>query len=158
MRTTYERAGFVHGGRTEIVYVADVADLPAPAEPPVAGIEVRRSVGINGTRLSAVLGEELVGFVEVDTNLDDAVRLSRVGGWADIGNLHVAEGHRRRGIGTWLVGRAAEWLRLARVERVLDYAAPEDEAALGFLESVGFRELTRTARGWERNVSRGQIP
>jgi ribosomal protein S18 acetylase RimI-like enzyme len=91
-----------------------------------------------------------VGFVEVDTNLEDAIRLARLGGWADVGNLQVAEEHRRRGIGTWLVGHAAEWLRLARVERILDYAGPEEVEAIAFLESVGFRVLTRTTRGWKR--------
>jgi ribosomal protein S18 acetylase RimI-like enzyme len=152
VRAAYERAGFVHGGRTEIVYVADVAWLPHPGEPPIPGLAVRRSVGINGTRFSAVLAEEVLGFVEVDTNLEDTIRLARLGGWADIGNLQVAEEHRRRGVGKWLVGHAAEWLRLAPVERVLNYAAPEEAAAaIAFLESVGFRELTRTTRGWERN-------
>jgi len=97
-----------------------------------------------------MLGDDELGLVEVDTNLEDAVRLSRRGGWADIGNLRVAEEHRRRGIGTWLLAQAAEWLRLADVGRLLAYAAPDDQDELAFLESVGFRELTRTARGWER--------
>jgi len=33
------------------------------------------------------------------------------------------------------------------VERLLDYAWPE-EAKLALLARLGFRELTRTARGW----------
>ena len=52
----YERAGFAHAGHTEIVYLARVDDLPRPAELPVAGLSVRRTVGMNGTRLSAMLG------------------------------------------------------------------------------------------------------
>jgi ribosomal protein S18 acetylase RimI-like enzyme len=150
VRATYERAGFTHRGHTEIVYVAEVKRLLRAGEPPLPSLGVRRSVGINGTRISGVIGDELIGFVEVDTNLEDAVRLSRLGGWADVGNLEVAEQHRRRGVGRWLVGEAAEWLRLARVELLLDYAWPEQADAIAFLESVGFRELTRTARGWER--------
>jgi GNAT superfamily N-acetyltransferase len=150
IRATYERAGFVHDGRAEIVLVAEVERLPRGAEPPIADLAVERSVGINGTRLTAVLGDERIGFVEIDTNLEDAVRLSRLGGWADVGNLRVAETHRRRGVGTWLVAQAAEWLRLARVERLLAYATPDEADEIAFLESVGFRELTRTARGWER--------
>ena len=51
---------------------------------------------------------------------------------------------------TWLVGQAADRLRLARVERLLDDAWPEEEAMLALLGRVGFRELTRTARGWIR--------
>lgn len=154
VRATYERAGFVHGGRTEIVYVADVEQLPPPgAAPPLEGLGLQRALGINGTRFTAMLGEEVVGFIEVDTNLEDAVRLARLGGWADIGNLQVSEPYRRRGVGTWLVAHGAEWLRLADVDRVLAYASPDDVEEIGFLESVGFRELTRTARGWERELA-----
>jgi GNAT superfamily N-acetyltransferase len=150
VRATYERAGFAHKGHTEIVFIAEVDDLVRAPEPPIPGLALQRSVGINGTRLSALRDGDVIAFIEVDTNLDDAVRLSRLAGWADIGNLHVDEAHRRRGIGTWLVGRAADWLRLARVDRVLDYAWPEQEDAIAFLEHVGFRELTQTKCGWER--------
>jgi GNAT superfamily N-acetyltransferase len=121
VRALYERAGFAHTGHTEVVYLAKVEDLPHPAEPPIAGLAIRRSVGINGTRLSAVLGEKAIGYIETET-LQGAERLSRHGGWADIGNLHVTEQHRRRGVATWLLGRAADWLQLAQAERLLTYA------------------------------------
>lgn len=143
VRAAYEQAGFVHDGRTEIVYVAAVDDLPRDVH--VDGFVLRRSVGINGTRLSAVSGDEVAGFIEVET-LEDAHRLARHGGWADIGNLHARDPRLAR----WLVAQAADWLRLARVERVLDYATPDEEERTAFLASVGFRELTRTERGWVR--------
>ena len=95
------------------------------------------------------LGAELVGYIEVDSR-EDAGRLPRFGGWADIGNLYVVERHRRHGVGTWLVGQAAEWLELARLDRVLDYASPDQPDYEAFLRNVGFRELTRTERGWRR--------
>jgi len=117
IRALYQRAGFAHTGHTEVVYLAKVEDLPRPAGPPIAGLAIRRSVGINGTRLSAVLGEEVIGYIETET-LQGAERLARHGGWADIGNLHVTEQHRRRGVATWLLGQAAGWLRLAQVERL----------------------------------------
>jgi ribosomal protein S18 acetylase RimI-like enzyme len=148
IRALYERAGFVHDGHTEVVLLARVDELPQPSEPPVAGLEVRRAVGINGTRLSGSIGDKLVGYVEVDTNLTQDGRLAHLHGWADVGNLHVDVAYRRRGVATWLFGQAADWLRLARVERLLDYAWPEDEASLALLRGLGFRELTRTARGW----------
>ena len=85
----YQQAGFTHTGHTEIVYLAQVKDLPRPAGPPLRGVTVRRSVGINGCRLSAVLGQEVIGYIEVET-LAEGERLSRHGGWADVGNLHVA--------------------------------------------------------------------
>jgi hypothetical protein len=145
VRAAYELAGFVHEGRTEIVYVAAVDELPSLAEAHVDGVVLRRSVGINGTRLSAVIGDEVAGFIEVET-LEDAHRLARRGGWADVGNLRANDPQLAR----WLVAQAADWLRLARVERVLDYAAPDEEERTAFLTSVGFHELTRTERGWVR--------
>jgi GNAT superfamily N-acetyltransferase len=148
IRALYEQAGFVHQGQLEIVLLARVDELPRPAAPPLDGLRVERSVGESGTRLTARLGAERVGFIEVETNLAEGGRLAHLGGWADVGNLHVDEGHRRRGVATWLIGQAADWLRLARVERLLEYAWPEERELLALLARVGFQELTRTARGW----------
>jgi GNAT superfamily N-acetyltransferase len=153
----YQQAGFSHTGHSEVVYLIRVEDLPAPASPPLGGLKVRRSVGINGVRLSAVLGPEVTGYIEIEI-LDEGERLSRHGGWADIGNLHVAPPYQRQGVGTWLLGQAADWLRLAEVSRLLTYAWQEgtdpgglnDDAYRAFLAATGFRELTRTARGWTR--------
>lgn len=157
VRELYGRAGFTHVGHTEVVYLAKVEDLPVAAEPPVGGLRVIRSVGINGCRLSAVLGDQVIGYIEVETK-DEGERLSRRGGWADVGNLRIVAEYRRRGVGTWLVGQAADWLRLANVDRLLDYAWLEGTDPGGvsyddyraFLPAVGFRELTRTKRGWTR--------
>jgi len=151
VQSIYEQAGFIHTGHTEIVYMAQVSELPRPAEGRIPQLTLRRSVGINGTRLSAELGGEVVGYVEVESR-EDAGRPGRHGGWADIGNLHVRESHRRRGVGAWLVGQAADWLHLARIERVLDYAWLEHEDCRGFLTAVGFRELTRIKRRWSRTA------
>jgi GNAT superfamily N-acetyltransferase len=148
VRALYERAGFVHDGHVEIVLLARVDELPQPAAPPLDGLRLRRSVGESGTRLSACLGEEVVGFIEVETNLAEGGRLAHLSGWADVGNLHVVEAYRRRGIATWLVGQAADWLRLARADRLLEYTWPEEQDLLALLAGLGFRELTRTARGW----------
>jgi len=151
IRALYRRAGFTHTGDTEIVYLARIGDLRRTAEP-VAGLALRRSVGINGTRLSAVLGTDVIGYIEVET-LAAGERLPRHGGWADIGNLRVTEEYRRRGMATWLLGQAAEWLDLGQVARLLAYASlegPGDAGHRAFLAGAGFRELTRTQRGWTR--------
>jgi GNAT superfamily N-acetyltransferase len=153
----YRRAGFTHTGHTEVVYLARVKDLPSADTPPLDGLAVRRSVGINGCRFSAVLGEEVIGYIETEV-LDKGERMSRHGGWADVGNLHVASPYRRRGMGSWLLGHAADWLRLAGANRLLNYAWLEgtDPGGLNyddyraFLSAVGFRELARTARGWTK--------
>ena len=158
VRKLYQRAGFVHDGQVEIVLLARVDELPGPSAPPLEGLALERSVGESGTRLSARLGEEVVGFVEVDANLVEGGRLGHLGGWADVGNLHVVEAYRRRGVGTWLVGQAADWLRLARVDRLLAYAWPKEQAQLGLLGRVGFRELTRSALGWHHRSGPGASP
>lgn len=157
IRSLYQQAGFTHTGHTEVVYLTQVAELPHPAEPPIAGLSVRRSVGMNGTCLSAVVSDEVIGYIEVEI-FDEGERLSRHGGWADIGNLHITKPHRRHRVATWLLGQAADWLRLAQVERLLDYAWLEGQVPGGqdytgyraFLAASGFAELTRTKRGWTR--------
>ena len=158
IRELYEEAGFIHDGHIEILLLARVDALPQPSAPPLPGLEVRRSVGESGTRLLGRLGEELVGYIEVDADLVEGGRLAHLGGWADIANLHVVEAYRRRGVATWLVGQAADWLRLARVDRLLAYAWPKEQDVLALYGRVGFRELTRTARGWHHRSSLGSSP
>jgi GNAT superfamily N-acetyltransferase len=153
----YEQAGFVHGGHTEVVYLARVCDLPRLAIPPLTGLEERRTVGLSGTRLSAVLDGEVIGYIEVE-NLAQGGRLARQAVWADVGNLHVSAQYRRRKIATWLLGRAADWLDLAHVDRLLDYSYLEGAGGTGqtyddhlaFLDALPFTELTKTRRGWTR--------
>jgi GNAT superfamily N-acetyltransferase len=158
IRGLYERAGFAHTGHTEVVYLLRIEDVPHPAAgPPLAELAVQRSVGLSGTRLSAVLGGDVIGYIELEI-FEEGERLPRHGRWADVGNLHVAEQYRRRGVATWLLAQAAGWLRLAQVERLLDYAWLEGKDETGqsyddyraFLAASGFVELTRTKRGWTR--------
>ncbi|WP_331769426.1 GNAT family N-acetyltransferase (plasmid) [Embleya sp. NBC_00888] len=150
VRAAYERAGFRHTGHTEVVLLAEVADLPSPpAEPSTPQPAVRRTLGECGTRLTAHLDGRVLGFVEVDTALDRPERLARNGGLADIGNLVVEPDHRVDGLADWLLAQAARWLRLAGVDRVLAYESADDTDAIGRLIAAGFRELTRTDRGWE---------
>jgi ribosomal protein S18 acetylase RimI-like enzyme len=153
-----EEVGEAYRGSAEVVLVARVDQLPRPSEPPLPGLELGRALGVNGTRLSGHLGDKVVGYIEVDTDLAEGGRLGHLAGWADVGNLHVDEAYRRRGVATWLVGHAADWLRLARVDRLLDYAWPEEQAMLGLLAKLGFRELTRTARGWVHRSTPGRGP
>ena len=148
------RAGFAPGDRVEAVLVADVAALPRGGPPPIGGLTVRRALGGHATRFTAVLDGRVAGFFEVQADLTAGGGLSRLAGWADVWELHVEEDVRRRGIGTWLVGHGAEWLRLARAERLIDYAIlGADDAHLAFATALGFRELTRVTRGWSRAVS-----
>ena len=51
-----------------------------------------------------------------------------------------------------------EIILLARVDELLDYARPEEEGMLALLGRLGFRELTRTARGWHHRPGPGSSP
>ncbi|WP_128378088.1 N-acetyltransferase [Streptomyces cavernae] len=142
IRAAYERAGFRHTGPTEVLLIARVADLPAPARPP--GVTVDRTLGECGTRLTAHSGGRPLGFVELDTSPGRPERRPGAAGLADIGNLHVEPG--TDGSAALLLAEAARWLRLSGVDRVLAYeTAPEDVERL---TAAGFEELTRTDRGW----------
>jgi GNAT superfamily N-acetyltransferase len=96
-----------------------------------------------------MLAQERIGFAEVET-VGEGERRSRHGGWADIGHLQVAGPYRRQGVATWLQGQAAGWLRLAQVDRLLDYAWLAGTGPGGldyagyraFLPAAGFREIT----------------
>jgi hypothetical protein len=115
----YERAGFVHTGRTETVLFADVEDLPA------ASTGARRTVGALATRF-----ESAAGFVELQTDLTAGGTRSRLAGWGEVWDER----------GDW-PGAAGEWLRIAGVRRLLNYGADADPR-------LPWRVLARTRRGW----------
>jgi GNAT superfamily N-acetyltransferase len=145
----YRRHGFEQAGPTEIILMADLDRFDPPGEAPLPGLAVRRLVGVNGTRLTAHLDGEPVAHLEVEL-LDEPARQPRSFGLADIGNLHVGEDHRRRGVGSWLLRHAVHWLRLGHADRLLAYAWPEETEVIGFLAHHHFLEITRTRNGWLR--------
>jgi GNAT superfamily N-acetyltransferase len=145
----YARHGFVPHGDTESVWLVDLAELPGPGDPPLPGLQIRRLLGVNGTRLTAHLDGSPVAHIEVDV-LDQAERHPLQGGLADIGNLAVLDGHRRGGVGSWLLRHAAQWLRLGRIGRLMAYTGPSEADQVAFFERHGFTEVTRTRKGWRR--------
>jgi GNAT superfamily N-acetyltransferase len=147
VRAALERAGFVHEGHVELIVYVPLDELPVPGDPPLDGVTLARSVGLIGTRLVATLDGEEIGMIEVEGYTTGGRNPGTIA-WADVGNLAVHESYRRRGIATWLLAVAGGWLRLGGFERLADYVWPEQEEARAFLASVGFRELTRTERGW----------
>ncbi|MET9760635.1 N-acetyltransferase [Streptomyces sp. NPDC006372] len=147
IRAVYERAGFRHVGDTEVILLTRVADLPEPDPRP--GVTVERTLGECGTRFTARADGHPLGFVEIDTALARPERHARAAGLADVGNLHVDPGRNGTGLEHWLLAQAADWLRLCGVDRLAAYASPADGTELDLLTGAGFRELTRTDRGWE---------
>ncbi len=150
----YQNAGFVHTGRIEIVLVAAVAEIPRPVAAPIEGLRTRREFGVNGTRICAVLdGSQSIGAIEVESDLTRGGARSRFAGWADIGNLEVDTEFQRQGVASWLLGETAAWLEIGRVDRLVAYGWPEEEAKLAFLQRCQFNELVRTRRGWTRAIT-----
>jgi RimJ/RimL family protein N-acetyltransferase len=69
---------------------------------------------------------------------------------ADLG-LMVAEGQRRRGIGTRLLEAALEWARLAGVTKLELHVFPWNEPALRLYESFGFEREGYRKGHYERD-------
>jgi GNAT superfamily N-acetyltransferase len=147
IRALYERAGFRHTEDTEVILIARVAD-PPPHEPG-PDVTVERTLGECGTRFTAYADARALGFVEIDTALARPERHARAAGLADIGNLHVDPAHHGTGLEHRLLARAADWLRLCGVDRLVAYETADDGTMLDILTGAGFHELTRTDRGWE---------
>ncbi|HEY3612775.1 MAG TPA: GNAT family N-acetyltransferase [Gaiellales bacterium] len=147
------RNGYAHEGQSEVILAADVAEIPRSGDAPIPGVALRRELGgsiLAGTSFGAWLGDELAGFVLLSTDLTHGGTRSRLAGWGEIDTLRIEEPHRRRGLATWLLGHAAEWLRLGHGDRLIAYCLPEQDDVLGFAAVAGFRELARTERGWLR--------
>jgi ribosomal protein S18 acetylase RimI-like enzyme len=131
VRAAFERAGFRHTGDTEVVLIAEVAELRRPpAAPWSPGFVVRRSVGACGTRPAARDGDRELGFIEVDTMLDRPERRARGGGLADIGNLYVEPDGEVDGVADRLLAHAAEWLHPGGTDRVLGYESAAEIASI----------------------------
>jgi len=90
---------------------------------------IRRTVGRFGARFSALLGERELGGCECAVDLDRGGTLPALRGWAELSEVHVAEGWRNRGVGSWLVGTAADWLGLCGRDRVVLVVDEDDERA-----------------------------
>jgi GNAT superfamily N-acetyltransferase len=130
---------------TERLYGGRLDGVPAPGEPPVAGLVVRRCVADLATRFAAELDERPAGAFDVASGIGAHLR-----NWADAWSLHVEPALRGRGIGSWLVAHAVEWLRLAGCDRIVLSVTLEDEAAGAgrFYERLGWRPLATVERGW----------
>ncbi|HET6394927.1 MAG TPA: GNAT family N-acetyltransferase [Blastococcus sp.] len=144
-------AGFApEPGRREVALAGDLDAVPPPGPAPVPGLSVRRSVGTFAARMEAVADGVVVGFAEAQDDHTRGGSLSRLDGWADLAELHVAEDRRGRGVGTWLIRNLVAWLRLGGTTRFL-VAVGEDELALvDWFARFGWHPIGESRRGWER--------
>ncbi|MFF8916254.1 GNAT family N-acetyltransferase [Streptomyces sp. NPDC015032] len=156
IRAFYLRAGFAPLGPTETLLMAEVTDLAErTAATRLPGTTVQRTLGECGTRFSARQGENIIGYVEVDTSLDRPERYARNGGLADLSDLHVNERYKGTGVERCLLAHVARWLRLAGVDRLLACAAADDPGEVEALSEYGFQELSSMERGWVHRPAAG---
>lgn len=127
----------------EALYGGWLGGIPAPGSPPVDGLRIARRVGPYATWFEASLDGQRVAIAQVAAGAH---------GWADGWDLHVEPEYRGRGIGTWLVGHVAAWLRLAGCERiVVPVTADDEQAGAGrFYRRLGLEVFARETHGWVR--------
>ncbi len=154
----YQEAGFYAGrGQVEVIYAGSLEVVPPPGAPPLAGLGLVRQLGPLGTAFNAVLDGEVVGAHEVDGDLTRGGTNLALTGWADECNHWVRDELRGQGIGTWLFGHSAEWLRLGGLSRLLGYAIEDEhiERSTRYYARFGLRPISRTVRGWRRDAHSG---
>lgn len=135
-------------GHREVLYGGRLESVRLPDELPVPGMVIRRTVGRFGVRLSALLGEDELGYCECVPDAGRGGSLPALRGWGELSELHVAEEWRNKGVGARLVGAAAGWLRLGGCDRVFLVVDENDEAAGAgrFYRRSGWGPLSRESR------------
>ncbi|HVA79344.1 MAG TPA: GNAT family N-acetyltransferase [Candidatus Binataceae bacterium] len=113
-------------GELVIEQTRDVAAVRAFLER--AGMSARGVDWPPACFVAAYLGDEPIGIVGVECKLDSAL----------IHSLHVAEQHRRRGIGAGLVSAARKAAHTRGARMLYLFADPE---LRGFFERLGFSEV-----------------
>jgi hypothetical protein len=144
-------AGFDGPTRTETVVAARCDALVGHH---IEGAEVRRSVGVLGTRFDLVTADGHLGYIEVG-EIDQALARSAAGTtWTDVGNLFATEPEALPMVMPALLSAAAEWLLLGGIDRLIDYYADDvhPPAYLAVLHQLGFTRLTTNERGWSLSV------
>ena len=138
--------------RVEVLLAGTLDDVPRPRPPAIPDVVLERCVGTFGARFTAVTTGGVLGFVEAQDDHTRGGSLARLDGWADLAELHVADGARGRGVGSWLVSSMVEWLRLGGTRRFLVALGQDDLPAESWFARFGWHRIGRTRRGWERVV------
>jgi GNAT superfamily N-acetyltransferase len=137
--------------RDELTYGGRLDQVVAPGEPPVAGLTLRRTAGSFGTRFTALLEQQPVGYCECIADLTEGGALPALAGWAELAEVEIEPEWQRRGIGTWLVRHAVGWLRFGRCDRiVLAVGADSEDAGAGrFYQRFGWERVAHQQRAWQ---------
>lgn len=142
-------------GIDESVYGGTLNKSSALGEPPVRGVTIHREAGKFGTRFVARLDGRDIAHCECIADLTQGGQLPALVGWAELSEVETSEMMRNQGVGSWVVGHAVEWLRLARCDRiVLSVARDDDEAGSGrFYQWFGWMPLVRQ-KHWRKQKER----
>ena len=154
VRAVIAAAGFHDDeGIDAVVHAGSLEGIDPPGPPPVPGLTVRREVDNLSTRFTGLLDGRVAGYVNVQDDLTRGGTASRLARWAAMRERFVEPHLRRQGIGTWLVRHAVSWLRLGGADRILVPLGPPDDPP-SFYGRLGWHEIARTRRRWERPVAR----
>ena len=138
----------------ESIYAGTLHGISVPGEPPVAGVTIHRAMGQFGARFVARIDGEEIAACECISDLTEGGQLPSLAGWAELSELATSEPMRNRGIGSWVVRHAVEWLRLARCDRIeLTVARDDERAGAGrFYRRFGLTPLVRQRKRWSRRA------
>ncbi len=150
-----EQFGYARGAEVdESVYGGILQGIPSPGEAPVAGVSIHRDLGKFRTRFVARLEGRDVAYVECNSDLTLGGQLPALSGWGELSEVETSKAMRSRGLGSWVMRHAVEWLRLAGCNRVVFSVDRDDEKAgagrfyrrFGWTPLVRQNHWTRTAR------------
>jgi GNAT superfamily N-acetyltransferase len=132
----------------EALYGGRLDGVPTPGSPPIANLEIQRTVGNDGTLFTAVLDGETLGRCEVRQDLTRGGTLPALESWAELWEVEVREGWRNHGIGGWLLRHAVTWLRLSGCALIVLNVTEDDETAGAgrFYQRFGWELLAREIR------------
>ena len=125
---------------------------PSRAGPPFQGSTFGGKIDNLAVRFTAVLDDEVVGYLNVRDDLTRGGTVSRLSGWAELREHFVEPEYRRQGVATWLLCHAIDWVRLGGCERLLAHWSEDlGPGSLTFLGRFGWLEIGRTRVGWRRS-------
>ena len=143
---------FPQEGSKEAVYGGGLVDTAPVGDPPIDGLEIRRSMGRFGTQFSAVLDGQVISNCACIADLTQGGRLPAFSGWAELSEIETEGEWRNKGIGSWVLRHAINWLRLAGCDRCVFAVSPDDEEAGAgrFYRRMGWEPLIREQKEWIR--------
>ncbi|WP_430335972.1 N-acetyltransferase family protein [Rhodococcus sp. ACT016] len=148
---TLSAAGFVPDPAcTEIVSSKDLRAHTSP-ETDLDPHRLTRTVGIHGTRFTAISAGDPTGHIEVIENLTRGGSLMTLAGWAEIAELDLPDAADET-VADALLEAATRWLLQAGTRHVLASAGADEHDDLARLHRHGWRTLTVLQRRWMLQV------